>query len=231
MTGRLLLERKGIPYKRVDLAPAVTRLIIPRLGFDGGTVPAIKLDDGTRLQGTTTISRALDTLVPDPPLFPSDPERRAAVEAAESWGDEVLQPATRRLVWAAMKRDRSGMRSFMEGPVLGLPPGLAARTGAPVAWAARRINRATDEAMRADLEALPGMLDRVDGYVADGVIDPGEPNAAALQIAPSMRLLGCFDDFKPLLEGRPGWEAAQTIAPHFPGRIPAALPPELLPKR
>jgi glutathione S-transferase len=35
--------------------------------------------------------------VPEPPLFPADPDRRAAVEEAERWGERVLQPVPRQL--------------------------------------------------------------------------------------------------------------------------------------
>ncbi len=97
----LMLELKGIDYKRVDVVAVVTRALLPALGFPGGTVPALLLD-GQHLQGTRRISRALDALRPDPPLFPRDPERRHAVERAELWGDEVLQPVPRRLAWGAL---------------------------------------------------------------------------------------------------------------------------------
>ena len=43
--------------------------------------------------------------------------------------------------------------------------------------------------MRADLAALPGLLDQVDAYIADGVLGGDQPNAADLQIAPTIRLL------------------------------------------
>jgi glutathione S-transferase len=69
------------------------------LGYPRITVPAPRLD-GAKVQGTREIALALDAFRPEPPLFPTDPERRAAVEAAEAWGDEVLQPGPRRLIWA-----------------------------------------------------------------------------------------------------------------------------------
>ena len=95
-------------------------------------MPALRLD-GTRLQGTRTISRALDALVPSPPLFPSDPERRRAVEEAEAWGDEVFQPVPRRIVWNALKHDRSDLATYLEGAKTGIPVGVAARLAPPVA--------------------------------------------------------------------------------------------------
>src|SRR4051812_33934056 len=84
-TARLLLERKGIEFKRVDLLAAVHKPLLRVLGFEGATVPALKLD-GRRIQGTREIARELERLRPEPPLFPSEPARRALVEEAERWG-------------------------------------------------------------------------------------------------------------------------------------------------
>ena len=60
-------------------------------------------------------------MVPEPPLFPGDPDRRAAVEAAEQWGDEIYQPVPRRLAYSALTRDRSPLASFLERPAAGRP--------------------------------------------------------------------------------------------------------------
>ena len=89
-TGRLLFEHKGISYKRTDLLPVISWAVLKALRFPDVTVPAAKID-GERVQGTREISRALERLKPEPPLFPADPERRRAVEEAERWGDEELQ--------------------------------------------------------------------------------------------------------------------------------------------
>ena len=42
--------------------------------------------------------------------------------------------------------------------------------------------------MRDDLAALPGMLQRIDDWIADGVLGGEQLNAADLQIAASLRL-------------------------------------------
>jgi glutathione S-transferase len=65
-------------------------------GFPRRTVPALRLD-GRRVQGSRQISAALEQLSAEPPLFPRDPARRREVEEAERWGDELLQPAARRI--------------------------------------------------------------------------------------------------------------------------------------
>jgi glutathione S-transferase len=220
--ARLMLEHKGIDFKRVDLIAALHRPVVRARGFEAATVPALRID-GRRVQGTRKISRALDEIHPQPPLFPADPARRAGVEEAERWGDEVLQPLARRLTWWGVKRDRSGVRGFLEGAKLGIPVGLAARSARPVVWISARLNKADGEAVQRDLAALPGMLDKVDGLIAEGVLDGEELNAADFQIATSVRLLMCFDDLRPMLEGRPAGALAMRVCPDFPGRIGPVL--------
>ena len=76
----------------------------------------------------------------------------------------------RRILWNALKRDRAPLRSYAEGAKLGVPIGLAVKTAAPIVAAAARMNSADDEAVRADLAALPGQLQRVDDWIAEGVL-------------------------------------------------------------
>ena len=224
----LMLDRKGIPYKRVDMIPGPLKQAQLRLmGFPGDTVPALKLD-GEKVQGTREISRALDRRQPDPPLFPSDPGQRAKVEEAERWGDEVLQSMPRRIIWNALGRDRSSLASYSEGSNLPVPDAIASRTGAPVIAMAKRRNKASDEAVRADLAALPEVLDHVDALIADGVIGGESPNAADYQIAPSLRLMLTMDDLRPALESRPAGELAMRVIPDFPGHLGPALPADWL---
>ena len=224
----LMLDFKGIEAKRRDLANVVDRPLLRAMGFPGPTVPAIKLG-GRKIQTTRAIARALDELVPEPPLFPADPDRRAAVEAAEKWGDEILQPVPRRLSWGALTRDKAGLRSFVEGPIMGIPPAIAVATAAPLVWGSARVNKATDDAVRADLMSLPALIDQVDDLIANDVIGGARPNAADFQILCSVRLLLCFDDLRPLLEGRPAAEHAMRLVPDYPGKVPPVFPLEWLP--
>ena len=228
--SRLMLDHKGIDYKLVQVPPAACRPMLRAMGFPGGTVPAIKLD-GRKLQTTRAISRALDEIVPERPLFPDDPELRSRVEEAELWGDEVLQPVPRRISYATpvRKQARRDLAGFFEGPLLGLPPRLAVATAAPLLAAGARMNRASDEAVKADLTALPNHLNRVDAFIAGGIIGRPELNAADFQIAASVRLLMCFADLRPSIEKRPAGEHALRIVPEFPGRIRQVLPADWLP--
>lgn len=220
----LMLEHKGIEAKRVDLPNVLCRPVLRAMGFPGPTVPAVKID-GRRVQTTRALARVLDELRPDRPLFPSDPAQRAKVEEAERWGDEVLQPVPRRLSFSTpMRRNRSDFAEFFEGPLLGLPPRVAVASAGPLFFAASRVNKATDDAVRADLTALPGMLDHVDSLIAEGVIGAAERNAADFQIASSLRILMCFDDIRPAIEGRPAERLARDVAPSYPGHVRPGLP-------
>ena len=226
--GLAMLDRKGIEWKLVDVPTMLCRPYLRALGFPRPTVPAMRFDDGRRLQTTRSISRELDRMVPEPPLFPGDPDRRVAVEEAEKWGDEVYQPIPRRLAVYALRRDRAPLVSFLERPLLGMPPKMAAGAAGPLLAISARVNRATEDHARTDLAALPAMLDRVDALIADGTIGGEEPNAADFQIGASTRLLMNFDDVRPAIEGRPAADHATRHFPAYPGRIPPVYPADWL---
>lgn len=112
-------ELKGIDYKRVVILPP-THHIQSTLMFGGSTVPAVKFTGGPngteRVQTSRKIIRAFESINPDAPrFFPADPARRERVVAAESWGNGNFQDVGRRLVWAHLKRDASGMASSRRG--------------------------------------------------------------------------------------------------------------------
>jgi glutathione S-transferase len=154
---------------------------------------------------------------------PEDPELRSRVEAAETWADQDLQDSIRRLSWWALRRDSAGVEGFLADARLGLPASVLARTAGPFIWAAGRANGVTEEVARADLAAFPAMFDRIDALIADGTIGGDAFNVADYQIGVSIRLLMCFDDFRPALEARPAGQHALRVAPEFPGRIPPVL--------
>jgi glutathione S-transferase len=229
MTAALMLDFKGIPFKRTDLLPVVSKGVLRAAGFPRVTVPALRID-GERIRGSREISRALDRLVPDPPLFPADPDRRAAVDDAERFGDEELQHPIRQILWWGFKREKVHLKPYSDGAHLGVPIDLAIKTGGPLIALSARFNEASDANARAALIALPDLLDRVDAYIADGTIGGAEPNAADFQIATSIGLALTIDDLKPLIEPRPAADLAHRIVPNYPGHTPPILPPAWLPE-
>lgn len=221
----LMLRAKGIPYRRIDLPQWFHRALLRGLRFRGTTVPALVLD-GRRLQTTKTIARALEDVRPEPRLIPSDPEMRTRVEAIEDWCDGDFQQMGRRLVYWALARNRSAVGSYLEGSKLILPRVLVNPLAPLIIKILKRDHRARDEAVRQDLAALPGILDRIDGWIADGVLGGAEPNVADYQVATSLALLASHDDLRPIIEARPAGGLVRRIAPGYPGRMPPVFPAE-----
>ena len=98
------------------------------------------------------------------------------------------------------------MASYLEGSHTGVPISIATRTAAPLVIASAHFNKADDENVQAALAALPGILDRLDGFISDGVIGNEEPNAADFQIAPSIGLALTVADLKPAIEKPADWQ-------------------------
>jgi glutathione S-transferase len=216
----LALRRKGLAYRRVDLLP-MWHVIHQTFVFGRRTVPGMTLPTGDKVSGSRAIMRVLDGLEPDPPLLPADAALRAKVEGAEAWGEQVLQPLARRVLWAGFARAPQALPSYAEGAELPIPVGLAARSAPLVVPLERALNRSTALTVRDDLATLPAQLERADGYVAEGVIGAETPNVADLQIAASVRLLMTMDDLRPQIEERPCGQLAARLLPDYPGRTPS----------
>jgi glutathione S-transferase len=228
-TAEAALRHKAVAYRVVELPHELHR-VHQRLRFGRPTVPAMLLD-GDKVVGSSAIVQRVDALVPEPPLLPSDPARRAAVAEAEQWGDEVLQNVTRRIEIAAHLRRPEALPSYMERSRLPAPPLLVRRAGALVMRSAMRFHRAHDDAVRADLAALPAHLAHVDQLIASGVIGGERPNAADLQIGASLKVLSTLGDIDPMLSGPARELGERLFGDLLGGRCPAgALPAGWLPR-
>ncbi len=185
--------------------------------------------DGERIVGSRTIMRRLDGMVAEPALLPdpADPAHARVLEA-ERWGDEVFQSVPRRLIDAAFLRRPGAMESYAAEAKLPLGPALM-RPAMPLTARLMAIkNKASDEAARADIAALPAQLERIEGWIEQGVIGGEQPNAADLQIGSTVRLLMTIGDVRPLVDGRP----AARLVRYFPPMVGAVeagvLPAEWL---
>jgi glutathione S-transferase len=223
-TGRLLLEHKGLDYDFVKLFPAAHAVTLLMRGFETTGVPALKVD-GVRVQGTRWIARALDELYPEKPLFPADPTTRRAVQDVERWG-EALQCAVRRIFYCAGRRDRAAFMSVM-GAGRGPFGRTTLRMAAPVIMKlATGVHRATDAAGREDIELLPERLDQIDAWIAEGLLDGSELNAADYQVAVNVSALLLCEDLAPFIEGRPSADLARRVAPDYAGHLGPIVPDE-----
>jgi glutathione S-transferase len=221
------LALKGIDCERVYLLP-LTQLVIGPLRYGGVTVPGMRID-GERLVGSRTIMRRLDELAPEPALLPppGDPAYARVLEI-ERWGDEVLQSVPRRILDLAFLRRPDTMESYAGDAPLPLPRSLL-RPALPLTARLMAIrNRARERAVREDLLALPRELERIDGWIEEGLLGGERPNAADLQVGSTIRLLRSIADLRSQIDPHP----AARLEGYFPpmvGEIPAGtLPGEWL---
>jgi glutathione S-transferase len=233
-TAILALELKGVSFETVVLPTGMHPFLVRMRGFPGnrasrsvngrtpgglammnrmGTVPALRYEE-RRIQSNREIIAFLEALRPDPPLYPSDTTRRAAVEAAFDWGDQTMQMAARRTIMSAAgtsldalhergARGRLGALLARNDTARLVLNGFAARTAfdAPTSSA---------EKLHAELEPL---LDRVDDWIADGTLNGEQLNAADLLIAPSLALLDYRLDLREELRRRPCFALLERLLP------------------
>jgi glutathione S-transferase len=233
-SAMLMLEHKQVPYRRVEFITLLHPILARLHGFDAGgqtrnvggrrpltlrladyaaTVPGLACD-GQRISTNHRIARFLEERHPSPPLFPADSEHRAAVEAVERWANDTLQMEARRLVTGAVRRDPSTASRRGANGRLGhllyrhaiarriLIPTLLCSAFAPSPNTDRRL-----------LAELPAKLDRIDGWIADGVLGGAQLNAADFMVVPSLALILYRPDAMPLFEGRPAFELVNRLLP------------------
>jgi glutathione S-transferase len=226
------LRRKGLDYRRVDLPPLLS-IPIGYCVYGARTVPGLVVADGPvgreRIAGSREIMRQLDRLVPEAPLLPDDPERRAELLEIERWGDEVLQSLTRRIVDVCLMRCPAAMESYAAEAHLPLPLALVRPAAPLVVRGMALLTGANEQRGRDDLQSLPDHLTRVDAWIADGLLGGEEPNAADLQVGSSLWLLHSFEDVRPLVESHRCDELRRYFPP-IVGSVPAGtLPAEWVP--
>jgi glutathione S-transferase len=224
------LRSKGLPFKRVNLMP-MSQVLIGPLRYGGATVPGMRVD-GERIVGSRKIMRRLDELAPEPALLPppADPQRARVLEA-ELWGDDVLQSVPRRILDYAFLQRPACMESYAGDLPLPLPKALLRPTFPLFARMMAGKNHAREDTARPDLTALPSHLEKIDAWIAEGLLGGDEPNAADLQIGSSLQLLQTIADVRPLLDGHPAAALMRYFRP-LAGEVPAGtLPAQWLPAR
>lgn len=244
-SAMLMLQHKRVPYRRVDIVTLLHPLVARLRGFDAGgqtrsaggrrtlglrlgdrlgTVPALAAD-GHRISTNHGIARFLDERRPQPPLFPADPARRAAVEEAERWANETLQMAARRIPGAAVVRDPAAFsRSSGDGRLGYLLYKRALTRRLLLPRILRGVFASGPAADRELLAQLPPMLDRIDAWIADGVLGGAQLNVADFMVAPSLALILYRADVMPMFEGRPALELVDRLLPEPPSPAGPATP-------
>lgn len=204
------LRIKRIRHRRVDLPPVLHKPLM-MAGFGRATVPGLRFADGERTVGSRAIVRALEARVPVPQLLPGTRD----VDAAEAWGEDVLQPLARRLVWATLRRHPAALHSYVADARPPVPAAVTRVLGPVIV----RAELAIHGSRREDLTDLDACLDRVDEWIAGGTLGGDRPNAADLQIGSSIRLLLTIASLAAQIDGRPAARLARRLFPHYPGHV------------
>ncbi|MGZ4216478.1 MAG: glutathione S-transferase family protein [Solirubrobacteraceae bacterium] len=233
-SAMLMLEHKQLPYRSVEVPTLLHPLAVRLHGFDAGgetrmagsgrplalrvgdhlgTVPALAAN-GDRISTNHGIARFLDDRHPDPPLFPADPDQRARVEEAECWANDSLQMVARRILLPVALRDPAAASQAAADGRLGhllYRQEVARRLILPmIGRVVFNVGSVTQQEMLAE---LPGMLDRIDGWIAGGVLGGPQLNAADFMVAPSLALILYRPDVAPLFAARPALGLVDRLLP------------------
>ena len=220
LAARGMLEQAGVAVDEVLLPGGLHPMVLKARGFPGVTVPAVRFEDGRRVQGSRLIAQALHAEHPRAGLFPADAAEQREVEEAERWGEEVLQPIPRRIIRRRL-RDHLAVRQWFADVASPFPaPKVVGALLTPAVSAFVAQAGATPQRVQADLDALPAHLDHVDALIARGVIGNETPTAADWQIATTVRVVLAFEDLTHLVAGRPAEALARRLVPDYPA-IPA----------
>jgi glutathione S-transferase len=213
MTVAAALELKGLEFERIDLAPGEHAEKMPAIYGEGNsTVPGL-LVDGEPVHGSRTILARLETLEPEPTLYPSD-----EVREAERWGDEELQDLGRRLPWGALHFRPEAMGTFAGAAPLDGPGTDYAIKFVRASW---RYHGITAARLQDDLAGLAAKIAHIEQLAQDGVIDGEQANAADLQIGATIRVLLPIADLRPPLAGSAAERIALRFFPEYRGEVPA----------
>lgn len=220
LTAEAALRHKGVEYEKVDLEMGRHGDRMEELYGEGRrTVPGLTIGD-ERIHGSVPILERLEELYPENPLYPEP--IAAEVSAAERWADGQLQDMGRRLPWGALHFRPEAMGTLAGGGSLDPAGTDFAIKFVRASW---KYHSLTAVQLAADLEALPGLVDEIEGFAERGLIDGAEPTAADLQIGATIRVLLTVGDLEPVLAGSAAERVARRRFPDYPGLIPAGAFP------
>ncbi|HKH64809.1 MAG TPA: glutathione S-transferase family protein [Solirubrobacterales bacterium] len=166
---RWALEYKGIDHVRrspmpgthIPIALALTRGAQP-------TVPVLQID-GRTIGDSTEIIAALESIHPEPPLYPIDAAERARAIELEDWFDENLGPYTRLLSFYELIQEPEVFAEVaataVPGPLGKAKPVVGAYARA---FTSIRFGANDDEAAERAREAIVDALDKLEAELAEG---------------------------------------------------------------
>lgn len=202
---RLILDYKGLAYRKIEVTPGVGQLDLYRLSGQR-QVPVLK-DGDTIIGDSTAIAMYLERKYPDRPLIPTTPKERGLCLLIEEWADQSIGLKSRTVLYGALSQNPSFRTSilpqdtpdFFKTLVSSLPSQVLEVLGTGVGLGNDAIKQATDS-LKQDLEALSLLLSDSPYLVGNA------PSLADLAVAGLSLLLkfpeGRYLDLPEALKGR-----------------------------
>ncbi|MBD1888987.1 glutathione S-transferase family protein [Trichocoleus sp. DQ-A3] len=160
---RLLLDYKGLPYRKIEVTPGVGQVELFRMSGQR-QVPVLK-DGNTVIADSTAIAKYLDKQYPDRPLIPVDPKQKGLCLLIEAWADESIGLKSRKVLFGALSQNQSFRTSILPSntpdalkTLVGALPGEVLNLlGLGVGYGPDAVQAATED-LQQDLESLSLLL-------------------------------------------------------------------------
>lgn len=201
---RLILDYKGLAYRKIEVTPGVGQLDLSRLSGQR-RVPVLK-DGNTVVSDSTEIAMYLERKYPDRPIIPEDPKQRGLCLLMEEWADESIGLKGRKVLFDALKNQNfrtailpSGTPDFLKTLVGIVPSEVLDLLGSGIGYGSDAVKEARN-GLKQDLEALSLILLDSPYLVAD------HPTLADFAVAGLSILLkfpdGAYLDIPATLRGK-----------------------------
>jgi glutathione S-transferase len=179
---RLILDYKGLEYKKIEVTPGVGQIEVFRLSGQR-QVPILK-DGDMVIADSTEIAFYLDRKYPDRPLIPTDPLLRGQCLLIEEWADESIGLKSQKAFIGALNQNQGFRTSILPKNtpdifknLIGAVPGdFLNFLGTGVGLGADALKEAR-KGLKQDLEALSLILEAKPYLVSD------QPTLADLTVA------------------------------------------------
>jgi glutathione S-transferase len=222
---RWALEYKGVDHVRRSLLPG-THIPIALFLTRGAqpTLPVLQID-GRTIGDSTEIIAVLESIHPEPPLYPIDAEERARAIELEDWFDENLGPQARLLPFYELIQEPEIFAEVaaesVPGPLGKAKPvvGAYARAYTSLRWGAGNDESAVRarEAIVAAFDKLEAELERGEGeFLVGEDLSVADITAASLfypvvmppegPLDPNLPRPPAFDRFRQSLSDRRGFK-------------------------
>jgi len=202
---RLILDYKGLPYKKVEVTPGVGQLEVFKMSGQR-QIPVLK-DGAIVVADSTAIAFYLEKEYPEKPLIPTDPKQKGLCLLMEEWADESIGAKSRKVLYGALTQNQNFRNSilpnttpdFVKTLINSVPPEVFDVLGMGIGLSHDSIKNAQD-ALKQDLEALCLILSHSPYLTGD------QPTLADLTVASLSILLkypeGNYIDIPEALKGK-----------------------------